>query len=56
VATAEEIVRLAWGEADEVDPALVSTYVARLRAKLERPAGLKLITAVRGHGYRIEPG
>lgn len=56
VLTPEDLVRLAWGEEAEVDPALVSTYVARLRAKLERPSGLKLITAVRGHGYRIEDG
>jgi len=54
VLTPADIVRLAWGEAAEVDPALVSTYVARLRAKLERPAGVEMIRAVRGHGYRFE--
>lgn len=54
VLTAHDVVRLAWGEDAEVDPGLVSTYVARLRAKLERPFGLQLITAVRGHGYRFE--
>lgn len=54
VLTPADIVRLAWGEAAEVDPALVSTYVARLRAKLERPSGLEMIRAIRGHGYRFE--
>ena len=54
VLSAHDIVRLAWGDEVEVDPTLVSTYVARLRAKLERPFGLEVITAVRGHGYRFE--
>ena len=54
VLTPADIVRLAWGEASDVDPALVSTYVARLRAKLERPFGIEMIRAVRGHGYRFE--
>ena len=54
VLTPADIVRLAWGEAADVDPALVSTYVARLRAKLERPFGIEMIRAVRGHGYRFE--
>jgi DNA-binding response OmpR family regulator len=54
VLTPVDIVRLAWGEAADVDPALVSTYVARLRAKLERPSGTPMIRAVRGHGYRFE--
>lgn len=49
-----DIVRLAWGEGADVDPALISTYVARLRAKLERPFGVEMIRAVRGHGYRFE--
>jgi DNA-binding response OmpR family regulator len=54
VLTPADIVRLAWGEGADIDPVLVSTYVARLRAKLERPAGIKMIRAVRGHGYRFE--
>lgn len=54
VMSAAEIVALAWGEAGDADPAIASTYVSRLRAKLERPFGLELIRAVRGHGYRFD--
>jgi DNA-binding response OmpR family regulator len=51
VLAAAEIVRLAWGEDAEIDPALVSTYVSRLRAKL----GPAMIRAMRGHGYLFDP-
>lgn len=32
----------------------VDVYVCRLRAKLEKPLGVRMITTVRGEGYRME--
>lgn len=35
---------------------IVEVYVARLRAKLDRPFGTESITTLRGAGYRLVEG
>ena len=42
-----------WDEHGDVDPHVVSVYVAYLRAKIDRPFGRRSLTTVRGAGYRL---
>lgn len=41
-------------ESDEDDSNKTDVYICFLRRKLEHPLGLRLITTVRGKGYRLE--
>ena len=38
----------------KTDSNKVEVYLCFLRRKIERPLGLRLITTVRGKGYRLE--
>ncbi|MCM6764354.1 response regulator transcription factor [Rathayibacter sp. ZW T2_19] len=46
-----------WDDAFDGDISIVEVYVARLRAKIDRPFGTDSITTLRGAGYRLQgPG
>ena len=54
VVSKQEILAGVWDDAFEGDPNVVEVYVARLRRKLDRAGGSRLIETVRGMGYRLE--
>jgi len=50
----ETLLRQVWGYENTVDTRTVDMHVQRLRAKLEvDPSDPKLLTTVRGYGYRL---
>ncbi|HEX6619362.1 MAG TPA: response regulator transcription factor [Solirubrobacteraceae bacterium] len=50
----EELLRAIWGESAYRDPRAIDVHIRHLREKLEaRPEEPKLITTVRGAGYRM---
>jgi two-component system, OmpR family, response regulator len=53
VVTKANILAGVWDDDFEGDPNVVEVYVARLRRKLDGPAGRSSIETVRGAGYRI---
>ncbi len=50
-----ELLELVWGTEREVSPNTVETYISYLRAKLDHPPAQRLITTIRGVGYRLSP-
>lgn len=51
----EELLESVWGTRFQ-DPATVTEHVRRVRVKIEgRPPGRKLLTTLRGMGYRFDP-
>lgn len=56
VLSREELLKLVWGEDQQVTPRAVDTHLQRLRGKLGRAR--KAIQTVRGQGYRlvVRPG
>jgi DNA-binding response OmpR family regulator len=48
-----DVLRGVWDEAFDGDPNIVEVYVARLRAKIDRPFGVSTIETLRGAGYRM---
>jgi two-component system OmpR family response regulator len=54
VVSKQQILAGVWDDAFEGDPNVVEVYVARLRRKLDRAGGPRLIETVRGMGYRLE--
>ncbi|MCQ2429759.1 MAG: winged helix-turn-helix domain-containing protein [Clostridia bacterium] len=48
-----ETLRALIGESPDARGNMVDVYVSRLRAKLEKPAGVRIIETVRGAGYRM---
>lgn len=48
-----EILEGVWDDQFDGDMNIVEVYVARLRAKLDRPFGTESITTLRGAGYRL---
>jgi DNA-binding response OmpR family regulator len=53
VASKSEILDHVWGIDFAGDPNVVEVYIGYLRRKLEQPGAVKLITTVRGAGYRL---
>ena len=53
VLSKRDILDHVWDYDFEGDPNIVEVYVARLRAKLDRPYGRAAIETVRGSGYRL---
>jgi DNA-binding response OmpR family regulator len=52
----EQLLEVAWGSADYIDPSTVTVHVRRLREKIERdPSDPRHIITVWGLGYRFEP-
>ncbi|NQX15031.1 response regulator transcription factor [Rathayibacter sp. VKM Ac-2857] len=56
VVSKREILEGVWDDAFDGDLNIVEVYVARLRAKLDRPFGTESITTLRGAGYRLGEG
>ncbi|ROQ16107.1 DNA-binding response OmpR family regulator [Rathayibacter sp. PhB93] len=56
VVAKREILEGVWDDAFDGDLNIVEVYVARLRAKLDRPFGTESITTLRGAGYRLVEG
>ncbi|MDY0911553.1 response regulator transcription factor [Rathayibacter festucae] len=56
VVSKREILEGVWDDAFDGDLNIVEVYVARLRAKLDRPFGTESITTLRGAGYRLVEG
>lgn len=54
VLSREDILRDVWGDAPGRDPNLVEVYVGYLRRKLDGPFADKLLSTVRGRGYRLD--
>jgi DNA-binding response OmpR family regulator len=51
----EELLENVWGTRFQ-DPATVTEHVRRVRVKIEsKPPGRKLLTTLRGMGYRFDP-
>ncbi len=51
----DDLLELVWGTEREVSPNTVETYISYLRAKLDHPPAQRLITTIRGVGYRLSP-
>ena len=49
----ETLFEQVWGYDDEFNSNSLEVFVYRLRSKLEKAAGLRLIETVRGVGYRL---
>jgi DNA-binding response OmpR family regulator len=52
----ETLFEQVWGYDDEFNSNSLEVFVYRLRSKLEKAAGLKMIETVRGVGYRLVSG
>jgi two-component system OmpR family response regulator len=48
-----DVLESAWDETYENRSNIVDAYVRRLRAKIDRPFGLRTLETVRGSGYRL---
>lgn len=48
-----ELLEAAWDHAYESRSNIIDAYVKRLRAKIDRPFGLRTLQTVRGSGYRL---
>ena len=55
VVSKRDILDHVWDYDFEGDPNIVEVYIGHLRNKLDRPFGRRLITTVRGSGYRLAP-
>jgi two-component system, OmpR family, response regulator len=55
VLTRDDLLEHAWDAAYERRSNVVDVYVRYLRAKIDRPFGVKSIETVRGVGYRLRP-
>lgn len=49
-----KIIEHVWSMDDVHDRNILNVYINRLREKIDRPSGKKLIHTVRGYGYKIE--
>jgi two-component system OmpR family response regulator len=57
VLSKQDVLAAVWDFTFDGDPNIVEVYVARLRRKVDDPFDPRLITTVRGAGYRLEaPG
>ena len=54
VVSKAEILEHVWDFAYDGDPNIVEVYISTLRRKLDAPFGERMITTVRGAGYRLE--
>jgi two-component system OmpR family response regulator len=55
VLTRDDLLEHAWDAAYERRSNVVDVYVRYLRAKIDRPFGVKSIETIRGVGYRLRP-
>ena len=54
--TRDQLLNLAWGQTEYLDPSTVTVHIRRLREKIEQdPANPQHIITVWGVGYRFEP-
>lgn len=56
VVSKRELLEGVWDDSFDGDMNIVEVYVARLRAKIDRPFGTGSITTLRGAGYRLGAG
>lgn len=54
VLSRDQILNLIWGSSDFHNDRIVDVYVGQVRRKLEEATGKRLITTVRGVGYRFQ--
>jgi two-component system alkaline phosphatase synthesis response regulator PhoP len=54
VLSRDQILNLVWGSSDFHNGRIVDVYVGQVRRKLEEATGKRLITTVRGVGYRFQ--
>lgn len=54
VLSRDQILNLVWGSSDFHNDRIVDVYVGQVRRKLEEATGKRLITTVRGVGYRFK--
>ena len=55
VVTREMIEQHIWNYDFECESNVIDVYVRRLRRKIDAPFPVKLLTTVRGIGYRLQP-
>ncbi len=55
VVSREHLLERVWGLTFDPGTGLVHTHIANLRAKLEAGGAPRIISTVRGMGYRLEP-
>ena len=55
VVTREMIEQHIWNYDFECESNVIDVYVRRLRRKIDAPFAVKLLTTVRGVGYRLQP-
>ncbi len=55
VVTREMIEQHIWNYDFECELNVIDVYVRRLRRKIDAPFAVKLLTTVRGVGYRLQP-
>ncbi|HSV85626.1 MAG TPA: helix-turn-helix domain-containing protein [Levilinea sp.] len=56
VFTRDVLLEKVWGQADYIDPGMVTAHIRRLREKIEPdPANPRRLVTVWGVGYRFEP-
>ena len=55
VVTREMIEQHIWNYDFECESNVIDVYVRRLRRKIDAPFAVKLLTTVRGIGYRLQP-
>ncbi|HWI43372.1 MAG TPA: response regulator transcription factor [Nocardioides sp.] len=50
-----DILEEVWDGDTDVSSNVIDVYLARIRAKIDRPFGTSTITTLRGAGYRVDP-
>src|SRR5438045_9284058 len=55
VVTREMIEQHIWNYDFECESNVIDVYMRRLRRKIDAPCAVKLLTTVRGVGYRLQP-
>ena len=55
VVSRARILQNVWGAHEDPLTNVVDVYIRRLRAKIDDRDGARLITTVRGRGYRLAP-
>ncbi len=56
VFTREEVIRAIGGSVEYSSDHLLDTHASRLRLKIQGAGGVRVISAIRGVGYRLTPG